>query len=109
MRAFVKAAALPALLLLGSVPLAAAETACSPASAGARMCMAGEACTCAYDRGGQLTATAPGWRWSCSLLQSCDTPVPATLDNDQSNYPIILEQPSIQLPASRVVSGGPTY
>lgn len=109
MRAFVKAAVAPALLLLAAVPPAAAQPACSAATAGARMCMAGEACACAYDRGGQLTAAAPGWRWSCSLLQSCDAPVPATLDNGQGAYPIILDQPTIQLPASRTLSGGPTY
>ena len=26
-------------------------------------------CSCAYDRGGQLSARPAGWRWSCDLLR----------------------------------------
>ena len=113
MLAIVKRTVLPAILALGApASYAAAQPACSSSNAGARMCMTGEACTCAYDRGGQLTATPPGWRWSCSLLESCGARLPATINDghggSQNSYPMMIE-PNIQLPYSGNMSRGPTY
>jgi hypothetical protein len=86
-----------ALGLASGVAAARAQPACSAANAGARICMVGQACTCGYDHGGQLTATPPGWRWSCSLLETCDPPRPApSLEGGQgSAYPMIIE-PNVQ-------------
>jgi hypothetical protein len=109
---------LPALLALAAPAALAAEPVCSQSHAGARMCMAGEACTCTYDRGGQLTATPPGWRWSCSLLETCGERPPATIDNGQGgngqgsngqgSYPMVIE-PNIQLPGPTGGRSGPSY
>jgi hypothetical protein len=93
---FVIVTLLPASLLAAGAAPAAAQPACSAANAGARICMVGEACTCGYDRGGQLTATPPGWRWSCSLLETCAPPPPMPLEGGQANaYPMVIE-PNVQ-------------
>ena len=91
-------AAIPALLvglmILGGA--AQAQPACTPTQAGARICMVGQACTCTYDRGGQLTAQPPGWRWTCSLLETCEPPPPATLPSDSSTPPMMMLAPTVE-------------
>jgi hypothetical protein len=53
---------------------------CSAARDGIQVCMTGQICTCAYDPGGTLAGRKPSWRWSCSIMQTCDTAAPAGPD-----------------------------
>ena len=51
--------------------------ACTPARAGQRTCMAEQACECRYERGGSMLSQPAGWRWSCSILTTCEPITPA--------------------------------
>ena len=58
--------------------------ACGPAHDGAQICMSQQVCRCTHDAGGLLSGRAPGWRWSCDIMQTCDMDVPADLGPPQS-------------------------
>lgn len=51
--------------------------ACSAAHDGVQICMSRQVCTCGYDEAGSLIGRTPGWRWSCDIMQTCDSDVPA--------------------------------
>ena len=73
-------AACAALLLSLAAPARAEELppACGPAHDGVQVCMAQQVCTCGHDAGGTLAGRAPGWRWRCHIMQTCDMDAPAT-------------------------------
>ncbi len=96
--ALLRAVSLVIAVLLACMAAAMAQPACNQSHAGARICMVGQACTCEYDRGGQLTGHPPGWRWTCGLLQTCEADPPAMLGYGDAGQqpPVVLEDPVIQ-------------
>jgi hypothetical protein len=54
-------------------------------------------CLCAYDRGGQLTGRAAGWRWNCDLLRGpgVAAPVPSAGDPPQQLPPGFMYAPQL--------------
>jgi len=70
---------LAAMLVATGHPARAQPVPCTPAHAGARTCMEGSVCECAYESGGTMLRTPPGWHWQCSIMQMCDETVPAEL------------------------------
>ena len=71
---------LPAVLMLGLSTASWAQPlppACTQARAGQRACMAEQACECRYERGGSMLSQPAGWRWSCSILATCEAVTPA--------------------------------
>ena len=71
---------LPALLFMGFAGGSWAQPlppACTQARAGQRTCMAEQACECRYERGGTMLSQPGGWRWSCSILTTCEALTPA--------------------------------
>ena len=93
---------LAALLLLASVARADAPPACGPPQDGARACMAQQVCTCGFDPGGELSGQPPGWRWSCHIMQMCDTDAPADLGPPPAINPgPLYVSPNITPPSSQ--------
>ena len=94
------------LLLLATAATARAQAlppACGPSHDGVQIRMSQQLCRCAHDRGGTLTGEAPGWRWSCNIMQTCDMDVPADLGaSPQSAGGVgpIYVTPSVTPPAS---------
>lgn len=72
-------AALNPRWIAAAVLLAAAAPppVCSAAHDGVQICMTQQVCVCTHDPGGILSGRAPGWRWSCDILQECDSDSPA--------------------------------
>ena len=68
-----------ALGCLASAQAADLPAACTLAHAGAQTCMTQQVCTCAYDDAGALSGRSAGWRWSCDIMQMCDSDAPADL------------------------------
>ncbi len=61
-----------ALLMLFAAPAFAQETLpgqCTAAGEGALVCMAGRACVCRFERGGQLTGRGDRFAWDCGPLR----------------------------------------
>lgn len=50
---------------------------CGASREGALACMAGRACLCRHERGGQLTGRPDGFRWDCGALRPDCGPAPA--------------------------------
>jgi len=60
------------LLLLLAAPAFAQDTPhgqCTAAGEGALACMAGRACVCRFERGGQLTGRGDRFAWDCGPLR----------------------------------------
>jgi hypothetical protein len=87
-------------LLLPALARADAPPICGPAQEGMRRCMAQQVCSCGFDRGGKLAGRPPGWRWSCDIMQMCDTDAPADLAPPPPVAPDPLYlAPGIELPS----------
>ena len=87
-------------LLLPATVRADGPPACGPPADGARLCMAQQVCTCGFDPGGELAGRPPGWRWSCHIMQMCDTDAPADFGPPQAVAPgTLYVSPDINLPS----------
>ncbi|MBY0338963.1 MAG: hypothetical protein K2X11_20285 [Acetobacteraceae bacterium] len=90
--------ALLPILLLAALP-AAAQTplpVCIPQRDGMVHCFENRLCVCRYERGGQLTGRADGYRWDCGALRPDCRPAPADLPPGmQSPWPPYLPPPHV--------------
>ena len=101
---------LAALLLLAAAARAdPLPPACGPAHDGVQICMSQQVCRCAHDAGGVLAGRAPGWRWSCDIMQTCDMDVPADLGPPPSAGGVgpIYVTPNLTPPTNSGASSGP--
>ena len=80
---------LPAVLLLGSAPVAWGQTpACGQETVGQLSEQAGVRCECVAVQGGSITGTASGYQWDCGILRGrMNQLIPATPNAYQGPLP----------------------
>jgi hypothetical protein len=69
---------------------AGGEPVCNRANLGQTACFTAKLCECAFDRGGLVSGTPPGYQWDCGILRpSCGEAanVPVTIEEHRGNPP----------------------